>query len=107
MKNLNYVIAALGCVFLLTWGCKKDKPTCDGSDPNYDQNIKSIINTNCTSSNCHPSYSTYNGIESILRNGSFKKEVLEKQRMPEGRTLSSSQLNSLQCWVENGYKEAP
>jgi hypothetical protein len=32
---------------------------------------------------------------------------LEKQRMPEGRTLSSSQLNSLQCWVENGYKEAP
>jgi hypothetical protein len=103
--RLYFLILALP--FALVFGCKKDKPTCDGSDPNYDQNIKSILDANCATSNCHPSYNSYDGIESILDNGEFRKEVLEKQDMPRGKNLSNDQLNTLQCWVENGYKEAP
>lgn len=105
-KTRHFFVFALFTT-LIVWGCKKDKPSCDGSDPNYNEDIRSIINANCATSNCHPSYSTYAGLESILDNGDFKKEVLEKQSMPKNKDLSSDQLNLLQCWVENGYKEAP
>jgi hypothetical protein len=105
-KSLRFLLGIFTMV-LLIWGCKKDNPTCDGSDPSYDSDIKSIIDANCASSNCHPSYSTYSGLESILDNGSFKEEVLDKQKMPRGKNLSRDQLNKLQCWVENGYKENP
>lgn len=107
MRTTYKLILVLALPFALAYGCKKDKPTCDGSDPNYDQNIKSIIDANCATSDCHPSYNSYTGLESILGNGVFKKEVLEKQTMPRGKNLSSDQLNKLQCWVENGYKESP
>lgn len=94
--------------------CKKDNnktPVCDGSNPTYNADIRSIINSNCTSSGCHDAgsgdgdFTSYNGLEAVLNNGRFESEVLKNQTMPEGTSLSESQLNKLQCWADNGFPE--
>jgi hypothetical protein len=91
--------------------CKKDKesdkltPTCDGSSPTYQNTIKSIIDSKCATSNCHSNYSSYNGLRPALDNGSFRREVLVDQTMPQGSSLSQDQLNKIQCWVNNGFPE--
>ena len=91
--------------------CKKDKvnekltPTCDGSAPTYQNTIKSIIDTKCATSNCHSSYSNYSGLQPALQNGSFRREVLVDQTMPQGSSLTQDQLNKIQCWVNNEFPE--
>ncbi len=97
-----------GAAILLTLfsACKKYNAKCDGSNPTYNAEVKSIINANCTNSGCHPSYNSYNGLRAILNNGNFSKEVLENQSMPQGGSLSNSELDLLQCWHENGYPES-
>ncbi|MDX2171550.1 MAG: hypothetical protein SFY56_00420 [Bacteroidota bacterium] len=107
MKKNSFVfslITLLLTTFILS--CKKKKaPTCDGTSSSYNSNIKSILNNSCTSSGCHPSYSSYSGIKSILDNGSFKNEVITKKSMPKGNSLSSDQLSKIQCWIDAGYPE--
>ena len=87
-------------------GCKKDKsivtPVCDGSNTTYTNFVANYISSNCAS--CHD-YSTYAKLSTILSNGQFKSQVLSNQTMPKGNTSSSSDLNKLQCWVENNYPE--
>ncbi|WP_430402778.1 hypothetical protein [Fluviicola sp.] len=86
--------------------CKKNKkvtPVCDGTNATYNNTVKAIVNSNCVS--CHSSYSTYSGLSSITSNGQFTQHVLTDQDMPEGSSLSSDQLNKLQCWVNNGFPQ--
>jgi hypothetical protein len=93
---------------VLLFSCRKDEVEdiqCDGSNPTYTGQIRAIINANCTNSNCHPGYSTYAGLEGILQNGSFEREVLTDQTMPRNGNLSSSELSKIKCWVENGFPE--
>ena len=98
-------------VLVVFASCKKDEddekltPTCDGSVPTYQNTIKSIIDTKCATSNCHASYSSYNGLQPALQNGSFRREVLVDQTMPQGSSLSQDQLNKIQCWANNGFPE--
>jgi hypothetical protein len=107
MKKISLVFSLITIFFtIVIVSCKKKKaPKCDGTSSSYNSNIKSIINNSCTSSGCHPSYSSYSGIKSILDNGNFKNEVLTKKSMPKGNSLSSDQLNKIQCWVDAGYPE--
>lgn len=106
MKWLCLVI-----VFTAVSACKKDEksdkltPTCDGSSPTYQNTIKSIIDTKCATSNCHASYSSYSGLRPALQNGSFRREVLVDQTMPQGSSLTQDQLNKIQCWVNNDFPE--
>ncbi len=109
MKNPN-IITLLSTISVLAgilfFSCKKNKAvTCNGTDSTYNSNIKDIINNNCTSSGCHPGYSTYAGIKPILDNGKFNSEVLQSKSMPEGKKLSDSELSVIKCWVDGGYKE--
>lgn len=93
----------------LLGSCKKDSkkltPSCDGSKPTFTSGVKSIIDSKCASSGCHPGYSTYNGIKGITQNGDFTKEVLNDQTMPKNTSLSQDQINTLQCWANNGFPE--
>jgi hypothetical protein len=90
----------------IVYACKKNKaPKCDGTSSTYNSNIKSIIKSSCISSGCHPSYATYAGIKSILDNGTFKQQVISNKTMPKGNSLSSDQLNKIQCWVDAGFPE--
>jgi len=102
----------LVCLALILFtSCKKEKdsdkltPTCDGSSPTYQSTIKSIIDSKCATPNCHSTFSDYSGLQPILQDGSFRREVLVDQTMPEGSSLSQDQLNKIQCWVNNGFPE--
>ncbi|MCB0430858.1 MAG: hypothetical protein H6546_08365 [Chitinophagales bacterium] len=93
--------------------CSKKKltPVCDGTQPTYDNGVATIISGTCMGSKCHSSGSkngdltTYAKMKTYLTNGAFNKQVMETQNMPKGSSLSQAQLNTLQCWVENGYPE--
>ncbi len=104
MKKIAISFILIGLVVL---SCKKNNskvtPVCDGSSPTYQSYVKAILSSNCVS--CHSDMSTYSSLSSYLNNGSFKKEVLDKQSMPQSGALDESILNKLQCWVENGFPE--
>jgi hypothetical protein len=108
---MNKTLLIVSLSFFFVSSCKKDKdqekltPQCDGSSPTYQSTIKSIIDSKCASPNCHPGYSTYDGIQSDLLDGSFSREVLTDQTMPKNSSLSQDQLNKIQCWVNNGFPE--
>jgi hypothetical protein len=108
---MNRKLLIINFFFLLSTACKKDKeqekvtPVCDGSAPTYQNTIKSIIDSKCATSNCHSNYTNYNGLRPALENGSFRREVLVDQTMPQNSTLSQDQLNKIQCWANNGFPE--
>ena len=109
MKNYLYLLLAVSLASG-AYSCKKDNagkltPSCDGSHPTYQSSIKSIIDSRCATSNCHPNYATYDGLLSDLQGGSFRREVLVNQTMPQGSSLTQDQINKIQCWVNDGFPE--
>lgn len=94
-------------------GCSGEllTPECDGSTPTYDGEVKTLIDANCTSSGCHGfsssrgDYTTYAGIEADLNNGKFEREVLKNQSMPQDGSLTQAEINTVQCWLDNGFAE--
>jgi len=68
----------------------------------FTEDIKSIIDTNCLQ--CHngnqfPDLRTY---QSIKNNISIIKEEIETRRMPLGGSLSTTEIETFLCWVNNG-----
>jgi hypothetical protein len=103
-------------------GCSQDQvpepsTECDG-DFTYQNNVEMIINETCAYSGCHisgttgiPAFSTYNELVEVIENGKFEERVLVQMNMPPqnatgGPTeLSEDQLNTLRCWLEQGYPQ--
>jgi uncharacterized membrane protein len=104
---MKVIVTALLFIGLIIVSCKKNKnnitPTCDGSSPTYESFVQDVISSNCTS--CHSDMSTYSGLSTYLNDESFTKEVLANQTMPESGSLDAATLNTLQCWVNNGFPE--
>lgn len=105
MKLYNTLAIIFTACFILI-ACKKEEtkitPVCDGSSPTYESFVQGLIASKCAS--CHD-YSTYAKLSVVINNGQFKSQVLDNQTMPQGSNLSESELNKLQCWVENNYPE--
>jgi len=110
MKIKQFIL--LSGITIFTISCNKTPeftPTCDGSTPTYDADISLILQQNCNQ--CHGSgssngdYSSYSGLSNVISNGDFEKEVLTNQSMPQNSSLSEAQLNTIKCWIENGYPE--
>ena len=112
MKN-KFLLAgtALALLALMSGSCKKYDPSCDGSTPTYNADVKDIIDANCTQSGCHGAgssrgdFRTYAGLRPYLLNSRFKREVLTDQSMPKGGSLSHAELNLIQCWADTDYPE--
>ncbi|MDR0801545.1 hypothetical protein [Fluviicola sp.] len=111
-KNSHYYFAGILLAACLSTGlgavgCKKTKkkitPVCDGTNATYNNTVKSIVNSSCAS--CHSNYSSYSGLSTITSNGQFAQHVLTNQDMPKGSSLTSDQLNKIQCWANNGYPQ--
>jgi len=100
-RNFASTTALIGLSLLAS--CNKNTVTCDGSTRTYDADIKSIIDANCVS--CHSSYNNYDGLMSSVNDGSFEKEVLSKQSMPQNGSLSEEELTKIKCWVDQGAPE--
>lgn len=105
MYKLVMIAAAL-CVV----SCQKSQkhvPTCDGSNPTFVSQVEAIVEDNCYA--CHSAgsgntvYTSYEDMEYSFTDGSFESEVLSKQTMPEGKSLTNAQLDLLRCWVDNGF----
>jgi len=104
----NFIKITLA-LFLLA-SCNKSKNIeCDGSNPKYNSEIKTLIDNNCMP--CHgvngsqDDYSTYQKIKATLDNGEFEREVLTKRTMPDNGSFSDSELSKIKCWIEGGYQE--
>jgi uncharacterized membrane protein len=114
-KNLFSFVVFTSLILILS-SCKKEEfftPVCDGSTPTYDTDIKAIIDNNCTASSCHAAgssrgdWTSYQTLQGVLVNGRFEQRVLTTQDMPKGnnKTLTQSEINTIQCWVDNSYPE--
>ena len=112
---VRVILLCLG-ISAVAVSCQKQEPLvpeCDGGSPTYDTEIDVIISANCMGSHCHESgsnrgdFTNYSGLSPFLNDGSFKEQVLTSQKMPQGngKTLTQDEINTIQCWVENGYPE--
>lgn len=107
MKEFVWNLAVFfASIFFLIFACNKAKaPKCDGTASTYNSNMQTLINAKCSSPACHPTYTTYVGIKSTLDLGTFKDRVITKKDMPSGSSLTSSELNKIQCWIDAGYPQ--
>ena len=108
--NQFKIVFGIAVLVGVSFSCKKkNKVTCNGTNPKYNTEIKTLIDNNCMP--CHgpggdeTDYSTYAKISPILSNGKFEKEVLTKQTMPTNKSFSNDELSAIQCWVDNNYLE--
>ncbi|MEZ4952658.1 MAG: hypothetical protein R2825_03660 [Saprospiraceae bacterium] len=98
---------------------------CNDIIASYNTNVKPIIDESCAYSGCHDgaggtgpgNYKSYNGILSILDDGSFRNRVLEKERDPllgmppdnsiypesQKDDLTEEELQIIECWLNEGY----
>ena len=105
----GFLILTIVMPLVLTQCAKTGSIVCDGPAPAYSSDVQSIIQSSCAIAGCHGSgsgngdYTTYNGLAPELSNGRFEREVLINRTMPQGSRLSTSQLQTLQCWFDDGF----
>jgi len=71
----------------------------------YSVDIQPILTANCNS--CHPSlgpglFSSYAGTKAKVDDGKFVLRILQIKDMPQGSSLSASDLSKIQCWIDAG-----
>lgn len=108
---MKKTILILSASLLLACNSEKLTPICDGTTPTYQTNVAAIIMQSCSSTSACHGYGannqliSYNQIKATVDNGSFEKRVLVKQNMPKGSVLTQDEINTIQCWLNNGAKE--
>jgi hypothetical protein len=119
MKTSSTILTLFTLILVLGTSCVNDtvpEPVypCDdlAVTPNYDNDIKSIIDTNCAFSGCHISgfnagdFSNYQGMESYLPIRISEEVLGEKTMPPNGFTaLTQEELILISCWLEAGHPE--
>ncbi|MGZ4047834.1 MAG: hypothetical protein ACXVPU_11865 [Bacteroidia bacterium] len=114
-KDLLFLLITI----LAIYGCSKDKgiPQSAITSEKYFPKVKTIIQSNCTNS-CHaPSLGFYNGLPVILESDSnivaeglsIKSAVsgpfsIINKQMPQGGSLSASDINVINQWLLKGGK---
>ena len=119
MKTSGTILTLFTLILVLGTSCVNDTVPehvypCDdlAVTPNYDKDIKSIIDTNCAFSGCHISgfnagdFSNYQGMESYLPLRISEEVLGEKTMPPNGFTeLTQEELILISCWLEAGHPE--
>lgn len=109
-KVFGIFIIALLCVLIGALACKKNEYKnldCGSINASYKNDIKPIIQGNCTSAGCHEAgslngdFTIYQGLKGKADNGSLNKRVLEKMNMPTNGALSLNDRKKLKCWLNN------
>lgn len=110
--NKIYTLIFSLLFLILVHSCKKegdyDNLDCTSIAATFSANVKPIINANCLGSGCHDAGSvngdltTYAGVKSKVRNGTFERQVLTDKTMPQLSALSLSDRQKLKCWLNSG-----
>ena len=97
---------------LLFLACQKESisiaANIDCTTVTYANVIQPLLQQNCSGASCHGTNGsrgdlmTYSKLKPYVNNGSFRREVLDRQSMPEGGSLSSQELGQIKCWLDNG-----
>lgn len=81
---------------------------CDTLDVSYANDVSTIILMNCSSPSCHGEngtfgdMSTYDLFKNYVDQGKITDRVIEQKNMPPSGPLSDEDINTLNCWIENG-----
>lgn len=102
-------------------GCSYDKieiePEACTESYTFNEHIGEIISRNCSYPGCHDgasgnpgNFTLYSGVASRVTNGQFADRVLNQRDMPPSNAtgpteLTDSEMNELNCWIEQGYPE--
>lgn len=90
---------------------------CASVSPTYNNDIRGIMNTSCATPGCHNANTRADGIDlstfAKVRDEALKARFLGSirhesgfKRMPEGGSkLADATINTLACWIENGFLE--
>ena len=119
IKQLAIFLLALSVLFFSQ--CKKDSEPivydCSNNAPRYNNAVRNIVDVYCAFSGCHNSSSRAAGIDlssyAALRSEASRARFMGSVEhrsgfspMPRGgRRLSETDLNTLACWIQNGYLE--
>ena len=110
MKKLLIITVILALLF----ACTKSANTvtssvdCSGTAKSFSTNVNPIIQSSCaTGSNCHGSHSnngpgellTYSEINSTR---SQIRSAIISGAMPKNGSLTTSEINTIICWIDNG-----
>ncbi len=105
---MERLISCAICVFVLCvfFSCRKDNGV-------YYSSVELIVNTSCAVSGCHDASSkagnldcsSYTSMKTVLDNGKFEDRVLVKKDMPPAGSLSQADIDKLEQWKENGFRE--
>jgi hypothetical protein len=81
----------------------------------YDNQIKSIIDLNCATADCHDGsgsapgdYGSYAGMSTTINSGAIETRVITDRNMPplsSSITLDIADLKLIQCWIDGDYLE--
>ncbi|WMX13953.1 MULTISPECIES: hypothetical protein [unclassified Aureispira] len=121
MMNQQILIFFIGLSFVLLSlsSCQTEAITydCTAVAPTYTNHIKSIMDANCAYSGCHDATTKADGINlsnygAVVSESSRARFMGSMQhegsysRMPEGKAqLSTSDLQKIYCWIQNGTPE--
>jgi cytochrome c553 len=118
MKKILFFVLMLSLVFVF---CKKEEelPTvdCTGSTPTYTNDVKAILDANCSFAGCHDAttksegldYSSYAQAKTHASHNHFLGSVNHLsgyKAMPKNSDkLSAADIQTLSCWVQNGLPQ--
>ena len=100
LKTIGLVV---GSIVLMSGSCEDKEITCNDVPATYTNEIKPIIDKNCTE--CHEGFGSYAGLQGVIQNGEFEHEVIEEREMPPSGKLSNEELILIKCWLDNGAAE--
>ena len=110
MKKLIFFTLTFASFCIIS--CKKDTAVVDTvvvgncDTVTYDKHIKTIVANNCLTG-CHggsisPTLNTYALLKSQISNGKLKSTVITNKSMPQGSSLTGTELGLFECWISNG-----
>ena len=113
----NRLLLSVFVLFALVLSCKKDADDpidCNGINPTYSADIKSILDASCAKSGCHDAItqedgknlSTYAGALAVSQTDEFLGAIQHQSGfvpMPhDGPKLPDDKIQLLTCWVRDG-----
>ena len=103
------------CLWLSLSACYYDKEqvlfpsavNCSNINAKFSSDIVPIVQSKCSITGCHDAGSTNKGgpftnYSEIKAKASIIKSQVLSGAMPQGTTLSASQIQMISCWVDNG-----